>query len=56
MQQNNVVAIDIITKNVNKINQFIDSIWGEYIEKYFAEAKDSERIFGIERSRIIYAK
>ena len=42
-QKNHVVAVDIIEEKVIKINSFISPIKDEYIEKYFAEAKQGIR-------------
>ena len=36
-QHNEVVAVDVVTEKVDKINQRISPIQDEYIEKYFAE-------------------
>ena len=42
-QNNEVVALDIIDEKVKMINNFIAPIQDEYIEKFFAEAKEGKR-------------
>ncbi len=42
-QHNKVVAVDIVEKKVNKINDYISPIKDEYIEKYLCEAKEGNR-------------
>ena len=42
-QNHEVIALDIIPEKVRMINSFISPIQDEYIEKFFAEAKDGKR-------------
>ena len=42
-QNHEVVALDIIPEKVRMINSFISPIQDEYIEKFFAEAKNGKR-------------
>lgn len=42
-QKNTVSAVDIIEEKVDKLNKWISPIQDEYIEKYFAEAKEGKR-------------
>ena len=42
-QKNTVTAVDIIEAKVDELNKWISPIQDEYIEKYFAEAKDGKR-------------
>ena len=42
-QHHEVIALDIIPEKVRMINSFISPIQDEYIEKFFAEAKDGKR-------------
>lgn len=46
-QNNSVTAVDIIPDKVDMINQFISPIHDEYIEKFFAEAKNGNRTLSI---------
>lgn len=39
-QKNSVTAVDIIEEKVKDLNEWKSPIQDEYIEKYFAEAKD----------------
>ena len=42
-QKNTVTAVDIIDEKVKDLNEWVSPIQDEYIEKYFAEAKDGNR-------------
>lgn len=42
-QKNTVTAVDIIEEKVKDLNEWKSPIQDEYIEKYFAEAKDGSR-------------
>lgn len=42
-QENEVVALDILSEKVRMINEFVSPIQDEYIEKYFNEAKEGKR-------------
>ena len=42
-RKNKVTAVDIIEEKVKDLNEFISPIQDEYIEKYFAEAKNGSR-------------
>lgn len=42
-QKNTVTAVDIIEEKVKDLNSWISPIQDEYIEKYFAEAKEGKR-------------
>lgn len=46
-EKNNVVAYDIDRKKVEKVNSFVSPIRDKYIEKYFAEATNGERILNL---------
>lgn len=46
-QDNEVVALDIIPEKVEMVNKFISPIQDEYIEKYFDEATNGERILNL---------
>ena len=46
-QNNEVVALDIIPDKVRMINERISPIQDEYIEKFFAEAKNGERTLNL---------
>ena len=46
-QHNEVTAVDIIPEKVEKLNQLISPIQDEYIEKYFAEAKEGKRTLNL---------
>jgi UDPglucose 6-dehydrogenase len=42
-QKNKVTAVDIIEEKVKDLNAWVSPIQDEYIEKYFAEAKEGKR-------------
>lgn len=42
-QHNEVTAVDIVREKVDKINRFESPIADEYIERFFAEAKEGKR-------------
>lgn len=42
-QENEVVALDILSEKVRMINEFVSPIQDEYIEKYFEDAKNGRR-------------
>lgn len=42
-QDNEVIAVDIVSEKVEKLNNWISPIQDEYIEKYLAEAKEGKR-------------
>jgi len=42
-QNNTVTAVDIIEEKVNDLNKWVSPIQDEYIEKYFADAKEGKR-------------
>ena len=46
-QNNEVVALDIIPEKVKMINNFISPIQDEYIEKFFTEAKNNQRVLNL---------
>lgn len=46
-QKNKVTAVDIIEEKVNELNTWKSPIRDEYIEKYFAEAKDGKRLLNL---------
>lgn len=46
-QKNSVIAVDIIEEKVKDLNEWKSPIQDEYIEKYFAEAKDGSRQLGL---------
>ena len=46
-QKNKVTAVDIIEEKVAELNEWKSPIRDEYIEKYFAEAKDGKRALNL---------
>ncbi|MEE3461716.1 MAG: nucleotide sugar dehydrogenase [Lachnospiraceae bacterium] len=42
-QHNHVIALDIVSEKVEKLNNYISPIQDDYIEKYLSEAKDGTR-------------
>lgn len=46
-QKNKVTAVDIIEEKVTELNNWKSPIRDEYIEKYFAEAKDGKRFLNL---------
>lgn len=46
-QKNKVTAVDIIEEKVTELNNWKSPIRDEYIEKYFAEAKDGKRLLNL---------
>ena len=46
-QKNEVTAVDIIEEKVSELNEWKSPIRDEYIEKYFAEAKDGKRTLNL---------
>ena len=42
-QNNGVIAVDVVSEKVEKLNNWISPIQDEYIEKYLTEAKNGER-------------
>lgn len=41
-QHNDVIAVDIISEKVEKLNSYVSPIQDEYIEKYLSEAKEGK--------------
>ena len=46
-QHNRVIAVDIVSEKVEKLNNYISPIQDEYIEKYLKEAKGGKRTLNL---------
>ena len=67
-QKNAVIAVDIIQEKVKNLNEWESPIQDEYIEKYFAEAREGKRTLDLHAvwnngkygtdnpSNVVYAK
>ena len=49
-QHNEVTCVDIVLEKVEKLNRFESPIQDEYIEKFFAEAKEGKRVLHLTAS------